>query len=254
MLVLWAKLWQLDQGKYEFHQSGCEQKGRLCILSVCPRDVFKASLPDSSLRLGDRERLVACQSDGGANSFGLGQRAAVTQASLQRRDELLERVGIGARRRRAFPHELSGGMRQRLAIALAIALEPPLLIADEPTTSLDVAVAGQVMAELSGLCAEMGSALLLISHDLAMAARWCERMAMLDGGRKVEDGPSQQLLTQPRSEVGKRLVASARAREGGQTPSMPMPPHLARPPRQPRPLPPVPAAPAVSQMWRKPPQ
>ena len=62
-------------------------------------------------------------------------------------------------------------------------------------------------AELSGLCAEMGSALLLISHDLAMAARWCERMAMLDGGRKVEDGPSQQLLTQPRSEVGKRLVA-----------------------------------------------
>ena len=139
----------------------------------------------------------------------------------QRRDELLERVGIGARRRRAFPHELSGGMRQRLAIALAIALEPPLLIADEPTTSLDVAVAGQVMAELSGLCAEMGSALLLISHDLAMAARWCERMAMLDGGRKVEDGPSQQLLTQPRSEVGKRLVASARAREGGQTPSRP---------------------------------
>lgn len=118
----------------------------------------------------------------------------------QRCDELLEKVGIGARRRRAFPHELSGGMRQRLAIALAIALEPPLLIADEPTTSLDVAVAGQVMAELSGLCAEMGSALLLISHDLAMAARWCERMAMLDGGLKVEDGPSRQLLTQPRSD------------------------------------------------------
>ena len=139
----------------------------------------------------------------------------------QRRDELLERVGIGAQRRRAFPHELSGGMRQRLAIALAIALEPPLLIADEPTTSLDVAVAGQVMAELSGLCAEMGSALLLISHDLAMAARWCERMAMLDGGRKVEDGPSHQLLTLPSSDVGKRLVASARAREGGQTPSRP---------------------------------
>ena len=118
--------------------------------------------------------------------------------------DLLERVGIGAQRFRAYPHELSGGMRQRLAIALAIALEPPLLIADEPTTSLDVAVAGQVMAELSGLCRELGSALLLISHDLAMASRWCERMAMLDGGRRVEEGPSHQLLTQPQSSVGKR--------------------------------------------------
>ena len=135
--------------------------------------------------------------------------------------DLLERVGIGAQRVRAYPHELSGGMRQRLAIALAIALEPPLLIADEPTTSLDVAVAGQVMAELSGLCRELGSALLLISHDLAMASRWCERMAMLDGGRRVEEGPSRQLLTQPQSSVGKRLVASALAREGGQSPERP---------------------------------
>ncbi|HJN34145.1 MAG TPA: ABC transporter ATP-binding protein, partial [Prochlorococcus sp.] len=100
----------------------------------------------------------------------------------QRAEELLERVGIGANRFRAYPHEFSGGMRQRLSIALAIALNPPLLIADEPTTSLDVAVAGQVMAELSNLCEELGSALMLISHDLAMAARWCERMAILDGG------------------------------------------------------------------------
>ena len=139
----------------------------------------------------------------------------------QRAEALLERVGIGTGRIRAYPHELSGGMRQRLAIALAIALEPPLLIADEPTTSLDVAVAGQVMAELSGLCKELGSALLLITHDLAMAARWCERMAMLDGGRKVDDGPSHQLLREPRSDVGQRLVASARAREGGRSPQRP---------------------------------
>ena len=144
-----------------------------------------------------------------------------TAAHRERARELLERVGIGSNRFRAYPHELSGGMRQRLAIALAIALEPPLLIADEPTTSLDVAVAGQVMAELSGLCRELGSALLLISHDLAMAARWCQRMAMLDGGRKVEDGPSHQLLTLPRSAVGQRLVASAQAREGGRSPERP---------------------------------
>ena len=142
-------------------------------------------------------------------------------AHQERARELLERVGIGANRFRAYPHELSGGMRQRLAIALAIALEPPLLIADEPTTSLDVAVAGQVMAELSGLCKELGSALLLISHDLAMAARWCDRMAMLDNGRKVEDGPSHQLLTRPKSSVGQRLVAAAQAREGGRSPARP---------------------------------
>ena len=135
--------------------------------------------------------------------------------------DLLEKVGIGTQRFRAYPHELSGGMRQRLAIALAIALEPPLLIADEPTTSLDVAVAGQVMAELSGLCNELGSALLLISHDLAMAARWCDRMAMLDGGQKVEDGASRTLLTRPCSPMGQRLVAAARTREGGRSPQRP---------------------------------
>ena len=138
-----------------------------------------------------------------------------------RAETLLERVGIGASRYRAYPHELSGGMRQRLAIALAIALDPPLLIADEPTTSLDVAVAGQVMGELSGLCREMGSALLLISHDLAMAARWCERMVILDSGRKVEDGPCHALLTSPRSSVGKRLVAAGLAREGSRSPARP---------------------------------
>jgi len=138
-----------------------------------------------------------------------------------RANDLLDRVGIGTSRFKAYPHELSGGMRQRLAIALAIALEPPLVIADEPTTSLDVAVAGQVMAELSQLCSELGSALLLISHDLAMAARWCDRMVMLDGGRKVEDGQAKAVLLQPQSAVGQRLVASARAREGGRSPARP---------------------------------
>ena len=114
-----------------------------------------------------------------------------------RAQTLLEQVGIGAGRFRAYPHEFSGGMRQRLAIALAIALRPPLVIADEPTTSLDVAVAGQVMAVLRDLCDELGSALLLISHDLAMANRWCERMAVMDGGKVAEINSSDVVLTIP---------------------------------------------------------
>ena len=132
----------------------------------------------------------------------------------QRAEELLERVGISPQRYGSYPHEFSGGMRQRLAIALAMALRPPLVIADEPTTSLDVAVAGQVMAELTQLCREAGSALLLISHDLAMAGRWCDQIGVLDEGRLIERAPSFQLLTAPRSALAQRLVARAREREG----------------------------------------
>ena len=143
--------------------------------------------------------------------FGGGEGSRQRQQAQQ----LLERVGIDPSRYSSYPHEFSGGMRQRLAIALALALSPPLVIADEPTTSLDVAVAGQVMAELAGLCEESGSALLLISHDLAMAGRWCERIAVLDGGRLVEEAPSHTLLTAPRSPLAQRLVAAARLREGG---------------------------------------
>jgi peptide/nickel transport system ATP-binding protein len=136
------------------------------------------------------------------------------QQVRQRAEELLERVGIDPQRYGSYPHEFSGGMRQRLAIALAMALRPPLVIADEPTTSLDVAVAGQVMGELTDLCREAGSALLLISHDLAMAGRWCDQIGVLDEGRLIERAPSFQLLTAPQSALAQRLVARAREREG----------------------------------------
>jgi peptide/nickel transport system ATP-binding protein len=148
---------------------------------------------------------------GGISSAGTG----TARQRRQRVEELLQRVGIDPGRYSSYPHEFSGGMRQRLAIALALALRPPLVIADEPTTSLDVAVANQVMAELAGLCAEAGSALLLISHDLAMAGRWCERIAVLERGRLVEEAPSHTLLTAPASPLAQRLVAAARRREGG---------------------------------------
>jgi peptide/nickel transport system ATP-binding protein len=157
-----------------------------------------------------------------AHHFGAGERSR----QRQRARELLERVGIDPSRYSSYPHEFSGGMRQRLAIALALALSPPLVIADEPTTSLDVAVAGQVMAELASLCEESSSALLLISHDLAMAGRWCERIAVLDGGRLVEEAPSHTLLTTPRSPLAQRLVGAARLREGGVAEAIPERPLL----------------------------
>ena len=148
------------------------------------------------------------------------------QRARRRAVELLRRVGINPDRYDSYPHAFSGGMRQRLAIALALALDPPLVIADEPTTSLDVAVAGQVMAELVGLCQESGSALLLISHDLALAGRWCQEMGVLEQGRLVERAPARQLLLEPRSALAQRLVQAAREREGGQRPEPPPSPLL----------------------------
>jgi len=208
---------------------GTRCEGSLQLTGVDPRQLKRAELRQLRGRAAGlvfqdpMTRLNPLLSAGGHLMDTLRAHRPDRAAAWHRRrsEELLEQVGIGSQRFRAYPHELSGGMRQRLSIALAIALEPPLLIADEPTTSLDVEVANRVMAELSNLCRNLGSALLLISHDLAMAARWCDRMAMLDGGRKVEDGPSRQLLTVPRSHVGRRLLTSAREREGVHTPAKP---------------------------------
>ncbi len=128
-------------------------------------------------------------------------------------DELLTKVGLRPERFNAYPHEFSGGMRQRVAIALAIALKPPLIIADEPTSSLDVDVANQVMSELSFLCDDLGSSLLLISHDLALASRWCERMSILQDGETVEEGFTKEILVKPQSFLGQRLVDATKTRE-----------------------------------------
>ncbi len=133
----------------------------------------------------------------------------------ERAANLLDKVGISSDRFNAFPHEFSGGMRQRLVIALAIALDPPLVIADEPTTSLDVAIADQVMTELSMLCDQIGSSLLLISHDLALATRWCNRISIMDQGRIVEEGLIREFLISPQSLIGSRLLKAAWEKEVG---------------------------------------
>jgi peptide/nickel transport system ATP-binding protein len=99
--------------------------------------------------------------------------------------QTLERVKISASRWGQYPHEFSGGMRQRVAIALALLLKPKLIVADEPTTSLDVTVAAEILRELTRLCSEDGMALLLISHDLAMVGAYCERLAVMYQGKIV---------------------------------------------------------------------
>jgi peptide/nickel transport system ATP-binding protein len=123
--------------------------------------------------------------------------------------EILEAVKIPASRWSQFPHEFSGGMRQRVAIALALLLDPKLIVADEPTTSLDVTVAAQILQELTRLCAERGTAILLISHDLAMVAEYCDRIAVMYGGKVVETGPVQEVFQQPQHEYTRSLLKAA---------------------------------------------
>ena len=127
----------------------------------------------------------------------------------QRAIEILEAVKIPASRWSQFPHEFSGGMRQRVAIALALLLDPKLIVADEPTTSLDVTVASQIMQELTRLCAERGTAILLISHDLAMVAEYCDRIAVMYGGKVVETGPVLDVFERPQHEYTRSLLKAA---------------------------------------------
>ncbi|MDA0923580.1 MAG: ABC transporter ATP-binding protein [Proteobacteria bacterium] len=123
---------------------------------------------------------------------------------------LLDRVGIPAAARRIddYPHHFSGGMRQRVVIALALAAEPELVIADEPTTALDVSVQAQIIDVLKEICAERGAAVMLITHDMGVIAETADRVAVLYAGRMAEIGPVRDVILQPRHPYTAGLMGS----------------------------------------------
>ncbi|MFO1046647.1 MAG: ABC transporter ATP-binding protein [Geminicoccaceae bacterium] len=131
-------------------------------------------------------------------------------ARRERAIDLLRRVGVGAAERRLaqYPFELSGGLRQRAMIAMALACSPRLLIADEPTTALDVTVQAQILDLLAGLRAELGMAILLITHDLGVVAELCDRVAVMYAGRIVEEAGVEALFARPRHPYTAGLLAA----------------------------------------------
>jgi peptide/nickel transport system ATP-binding protein len=152
-------------------------------------------------------------------------------AARARTGKLLESVGIPADRARRYPHEFSGGMRQRAAIAMALACEPSVLIADEPTTALDVMVQAQILELLDGLSRDFGLALLLVTHDLPVVAQLCDRAAVMYAGEIVEEGPVETLYHEPRHPYTRLLFgATPDLHDGAPVVSIPgAPPRLDQP-------------------------
>lgn len=150
----------------------------------------------------------------------LGKRAAQARAAA-----LLTQVGIpsAAERLRAYPHEFSGGMRQRVAIAIALLHRPAVIVADEPTTALDVSIQAQILLQMRDLAAETGTALIWISHDLAVVSSLANKLAVMYAGRIVEQGPTAALLRDPRHPYTAGLIASLPAMAAPGTPLVQIP-------------------------------
>jgi oligopeptide/dipeptide ABC transporter ATP-binding protein len=137
--------------------------------------------------------------------YRLGQSEAKARS---RAEELLDLVGIPKKRSGAYPHELSGGMRQRAMIAMALACDPAIVIGDEPTTALDVMVQAQILELLERLRRELGLSLILITHDLSVLAETCDRVLVMYAGKVAEEGPVRRVFTAPRHPYTRKLVGS----------------------------------------------
>ncbi|RJE79912.1 ABC transporter ATP-binding protein [Paracoccus sp. JM45] len=130
--------------------------------------------------------------------------------ALRRSRDALVQVGISSpdERLQSYPHQFSGGMRQRVAIAIALLHKPDLIIADEPTTALDVTIQAQILAEVQSLCAKSGTALIWITHDLAVVSGLADRLAVMYAGRIIEEGPTAQIIANPSHPYTRGLIDS----------------------------------------------
>ncbi|MGW6361972.1 ABC transporter ATP-binding protein [Streptomyces sp. NPDC055092] len=135
-------------------------------------------------------------------------RKATPAGAKKKVAELLEHVGLPAARADAYPHELSGGQRQRVMIAMALACDPGLIIADEPTTALDVMIQAQILRLIEQLVSEQDLGLIMISHDLAVLSDTCDRLAVMYAGRVVEEGPASEVYENAQHPYGKALSAA----------------------------------------------
>ncbi len=203
-------------------------------IAVGGEDVFSA--PPAALRRLRGERVGMVFQDAGAaldGAFTVGSQLRETlrlrglsrARAKTRAMELLSLVGVDAPERRLsqYPHELSGGQKQRAMIALALCGSPKLLIADEPTSALDVTVQAQILRLLAGLRERLSMAVLLITHDLGVAAQLCDELLVLYAGRVCERGSAEAVFLDPRHEYTRALLACVPSLEGERRPARPIP-------------------------------
>lgn len=202
-------------------------------------------LSEAELRKDIRWKGISMVFQGAMNAFNpvirVGQQVAermllegIPRAEARKTVEgLLERVGLPLEIYNRYPHELSGGMKQRVVIAMALALKPPLVILDEPTSALDVVVQAQIINLLKELKAELGLSMLFITHDPALASDLCDRIAVIYGGQMREQGSAEQVLGKPLDPYTEGLLASIPRLYSDERPAfLPgAPPDLVNPPQ-----------------------